>query len=563
MDLLEGTSSARAVAALPWTRFGRRLAERTAGATRAAIERMLGVAAAARLYEAAQGRDDALFSDRALGALDISIEVRGALAGVPDSGPLVVVANHPFGAVDGLVLASIIGRRRSDVRCLANRVLERVPEARREMFLVDTTGGPRAAGRNHRPLRAALSWVRDGGALCVFPAGVVSHSTVTRWAPHDGPWHPSTARLVQASGATVVPCFIEGANSATFQALGLVHPSLRTLWLVRELLRLRGRTLRVHVGRPIAAGELPRDVTHATAVVRERTDWLGSPLRTEVQKLSRSQFLVGAEHYRAFWATADQAPHLVRAIGAAREETFRAVGEGTGRDVDLDPFDRSYVHLCVWDDRADALVGAYRLRVLDDSRTAAAGLYTRTLFRFDDRLTRSLSPGIELGRAFVRQPWQKQYAPLMLLWSGIGRYLTQHTRARYLFGAVSIAGTYAPAARDLMVAFLRRHASDPSRAPLVAPRHPLPPATGVVETPSDVAALSAAVARVDPEGKGVPVLLRHYLKLGARAVGFSVDPAFGHSTDALMVVDLHAVPAPALKRYLGAAQAERHVAKAS
>ena len=563
MDLLEGTSSARVVAPLPWGRLGRRVAEHAAGATRAVMERILGVTEATRLYEAAQGREEALFSDRALGALGISFEVCGNLTDVPETRPLVVVANHPFGAVDGLLLSSIIGQRRPDVRCLATRVLERIPEVRREMFLVDISGGPEAAVRNHRPLRAALAWVRDGGALCVFPAGVVSHSTLTRWAPRDGPWHPSTTRLVQASGATVVPCFIEGTNSATFQALGLVHPSLRTAWLVRELLRLRGRTLRIHIGRPIAAGDLPRDVTRATAVVRERTDWLGSPLRTEVQALSQSQFLTGSEHYRAFWATADQAPHLMQAIGAAREETFRAVGEGTGRDVDLDAFDRSYIHLCVWDDRADALVGAYRLRVLDGARSAAAALYTRTLFQFDDRFTRSLSPGIELGRAFVRQAWQKQYAPLMLLWSAIGRYLTQHTRARYLFGAVSLSASYGPVARDLMVTFLQRHAGDPTRAGLVAPRHPLPPVSTEADAPSDMAALNAAVAQADPEGKGVPVLLRHYLKLGARAIGFSIDPAFGNAIDALMVVDLQAVPAAALKRYLGAAHAERHVAKAS
>jgi putative hemolysin len=532
------------------------LADLVAGAARSAIERALGVTEAARLYEVAQERDDALFGDRALGALGISAEVCGDLADLPATGPLLVVANHPFGAVDGLLLSSIVGRRRGDVRCLANRVLERVPEARREMFLVDTDGGPAAAARNHRPLRAALSWVRRGGALCVFPAGVVSHRTWTRWAPQDGPWHPSIARLAHASDATLVPCFIEGANSAAFQTLGLVHPSLRTLWLVRELLRLRGRRIRVHVGRPIAARDLPRDVVRATGVVRERSDWLGSALRREVRTLSRTQSLVAAEHYRAFWATADRAPHLMRAIGAAREETFRAVGEGTGREVDLDAFDRHYVHLCVWDDRADDLVGAYRLKAFDGTRAAAPELYTRTLFHFDDRLTRSLSPGLELGRAFVRQPWQKQYAPLMLLWSAIGRYVTRHTGARYLFGAVSLSGRYSPAARDLMIAFLRRHAGDPSRAPLVVPRHPLAASTPA-EPPPDVAALHAAVAQLDGEGKGVPVLLRHYLKLGARALEFSVDPAFGNSTDVLMVVDLQAVPAAALKRYLGADPAAR------
>jgi putative hemolysin len=575
VEPLEAASSAR-----PWVpaqglwRPGVERWDRATAAARAAIERALGVTEAARLYEAAQRRDEPSFSDRALATLNVCCDIRGDVERIPAAGPLVVVANHPFGAADGLMLASILGRRRADVRCLATRLLERVPEAHREMFLVDTAGGPAAAARNHRPMRRALSWVRGGGCLCVFPAGDVSHVTHRRWAVHDGPWHGSIARLVRATDATVLPCFIEGANSWMFQALGLLHPSLRTLLLVRELLRLRDRTVRVHVGEPIPVQALPRRIDELTASLRARTDALPKAIparrarpvsiEDEVRALAPERSLASAGGFRVFWVRQAEAPRLVEAIGAAREETFRAIGEGTGHAVDLDAFDRDYVHLCVWDDRAHALAGAYRMTAVSAPATTPDALYTGTLFRFDARLTRALSPGLELGRAFVRPAYQKQFAPLMLLWTGIGRYLAGHAEARYLFGAVSLSASYSPAARDLLIAFLERHACDRTLAGLVEARHPVP--RGAVEdriVPADVSALEAAVAASDREGKGVPVLLRQYLKLGARAIASSVDPAFGHSVDVLMVVDLLAMPEAALKRYLGAERARALAEKLS
>jgi putative hemolysin len=525
------------------------------------LERALGLEEATRLYEAAQSRDEALFSDRALGALGIDVDIEGDLERIPTAGPLVVVANHPFGAVDGLLMASIAGRRRPDVRCLANRVLERLPEARREMFLVDITGGAAAAARNHRPLRAAMSWVRHGGCLGVFPAGIVAHAAPLRWRAQEAPWHASIARLIRATGAAVVPFFIEGGNSWLFQAAGMIHPAMRSALLVRELLKLRGRTLRVHVGTPLAPDQLPRGIDALADELRERTVRLGATthrrtiprpavattLRDEVRRLSSTQLLASADDYRAFWANAAQAPRLVRAIGAAREETFRMVGEGTGGDVDLDEFDRDYVHLCVWDNAADELVGAYRLKYLDGAG-AQARLYTKTLFRFGAELERALSPGVELGRAFVRAPYQKQYAPLMLLWSGIGRYVTTRTDARYLFGPVSISAQYSPAARDLMVGYLSQYACDSARSRHVEARRPVACAAGA-GAPASLDELMARLTEIDPS-RGVPVLLRQYLKLGARALAFSVDPGFGHTIDALMVVDLHGVPERMRKRYL-------------
>jgi putative hemolysin len=569
-------------------RCWRPLTAALAGLGRGQVERALGVTMARRLYEASRLREEPLFCDRALAALDVTYTATGNATRLPAAGPLIVVANHPLGALDGLVLMSLVSRYRRDVRCLASRVLEVIPDARADMLFVDATGGSAAAAFNRRPLRHAVQWVRSGGCLCVFPSGVVSHITARDWTVRDGPWHPSIARLVRATGAPVVPCFIDGANSQAFQIAGLVHPRLRTLLLVRELLRRRGTTVGVRVGQAAGPNELPEELDYLARELRARVYALGGKAAAggevnegglaarrrpgipatasdEVASVRAEQWLAQSDDYGVFWTTASQAPRLVHEIGRAREETFRAVGEGTGKAVDLDAFDNEYVHLCVWNRAAGELAGAYRLNRLDLRTAPHASLYTRTLFRFHPGLEQSLHPALELGRAFVRPPYQKQFAPLMLLWTGIGRFVATRSRSRFLFGAVSISSAYSVEARRLIVAFLRRHAWDAARARLVEAHHPL---TFDVDgarlesshVPDDVATLDDAVRAADGEGKGLPVLLRQYLKLHASALGFGIDPAFGNTIDVLMAVDLPAAPASMLRRYMGAEQARAYLA---
>jgi len=185
----------------------------------------------------------------------------------------------------------------------------------------------------------------------------------------------------------------------------------------------------------------------------ERDDLNGLDELLETQQLARS----GA--FTVFWTEARQAPRLLDRIAVERELAFRAVGEGTGRDRDRDTFDDRYLHLCAWDHTRHELVGSYRLALLDASASAPcrkAGavpsldmLYTSTLFHFDRQLADRLSPAMELGRAFIRAPYQKHHAALMALWMGIGRLVLtrSHSRTRYLFGAVSIPASYSVAAR--------------------------------------------------------------------------------------------------------------------
>ncbi len=529
-------------------------------------ERLLGLSALNRLYDEAAARPETHVVDRMLGALGVSIETIGDLSSLRGQGPLIVVANHPLGALDGLVLASLVARDRPDVRLLANRLLMRIPALRPSLIPVDAFGRGSAGASNRQPLRDAIRWVRQGGSLCVFPSGTVSHVDPKRLAVADPAWSDTLGRLVRLTGARVVPCFIEGRNGAAFQLAGLIHPALRTLLLPRALVGQRHSRVVVHVGDAAPRRLALQPARVATAELRAATDALparhharltsAAMLEREVEPLLARDTLLRSDALSVFTTNAAAAPRLLEAIGRARERTFSAVGEGTGGDVDLDDFDDRYLHLCVWDERARCLAGAYRMQPVD--AVAKAPLYTQTLFRYDQRFLGAIAPGLELGRAFVTPEYQKHYAPLMLLWSGIGRYVARHPHLRHLFGAVSLSAAYSPAARATMIASLEAHAGAHELTGLVMPRHAV---TGPGGLPCQLRALDDAVAALDAEGKGVPVLLRQYLKLQARAVGFSVDPAFGHVVDALMVVDLPQAPASMLRRYMGAEAAQAYLAR--
>lgn len=540
-----------------------------------------------RLYDAIRSSRHVRFSTRALDALEISTRVVGGHTDdIPLSGPLIVAANHPHGALDGLVLAEIVGERRPDVRVLANRLLARIPEAADLCLFVDPFEGAQRAARSLAGLRAAVEWLRQGGALIVFPAGEVAHRPSERpGVPADAAWHSTVGRLALRSGAAVVPAFIEGRNSDLFYRAGRLHARLRTLLLPRELLKQRGRRVTVRLGRPILPGDSSsrlHDPAAATKYVREAVDQLGTSIASaapalervvpavdglvldvEVRKLRAEHKLLESGALQVFCAPAPTIPNVLQEIGRLREITFREVGEGTGRAIDIDRFDQHYLHLFVWNSERREIAGAYRVGPTDTIVAAhgIGGLYTSTLFRYDERLMARLSPALELGRSFVRKEYQRSSSALLLLWKGIGRLVARSNRYRVLFGPVSISSRYSDHSQQLLRAFLRENHYDRELAELVQavtpPSETPAPAGQVTFTAQDIGDVDRVVARVEADGKGVPVLLRQYLRLNARLLGFNVDPAFGDALDALMAVDLAHVEPAILSRYLGREDAAR------
>ena len=282
-------------------------------------------------------------------------------------------------------------------------------------------------------------------------------------------------------------------------------------------------------------------------------------LKAEIDALSPDHRLVDGGRFQVYCARAAQIPWTLREIGRLRELTFRAVGEGTGQGSDLDLFDTFYLHLFLWDAHATAIVGAYRLGLVDDilARHGKRGLYTHSLFKYRTRMLAALNPAIELGRSFVRAEYQRSFAPLMLLWSGLGRFVERAPRYAVLFGAVSISGRYSPASRRLIVEYLSAYRADARLAREVRPRRPFrhgaptEAAITAMSTPGGLDELSRRIAQLEHDGKGLPVLLRQYLQLGGRVLGFNLDRDFADALDGLIMVDLREVEEAVLARYMG------------
>lgn len=566
-------------------------------------ERALGFPGLNRRFAVTQGLPaERPFAQRALDSLGVQISVSAReLESFPRSGAVIVVANHPFGGLDGLILTTLLLRVRPDSKLLANWLLRYIPGMEPTCIFVDPFGGPGARVRNHGGMKSALRWLREGHVLGVFPSGEVSHYRFRQGCVTDPPWSASIARLVQASGAAVVPVHFEGRNSATFQAAGLVHPRLRTVLLPREILRRRAAPVRVQVGHPIAAARLAAfsDPARLIEYLRMRTYLLKNRARRaadcgaggasrrvapcppsrpspafapvapappqdalvrEVAALDEAARVAGHGALQVYCVRAEQIPLALREIGRLREITFRQAGEGTGRPLDLDRFDRWYRHLFLWDAQRGALLGAYRLGLTDEllPRFGSAGLYTSTLFRFDAALLAQLDPAIELGRSFVVAEQQRSFAPLMLLWKGIGRFVARHPRYRRLFGAVSISDEYLSTTKRLLMRFLEQNRYCAELAGLVHSRTPPRlrpfrdwPESLLATAVRSVDEVDELVSEMESDRRGVPVLLRQYLKLNGRLLGFNVDPAFGDVLDGLILIDLCDVPRATLDRYLG------------
>ncbi len=556
----------------------------------AAIEKLLRLDRFDRLWEDVPGADNRLIADHPLAQLNVHTQVSERdLALIPKQGPVVVVANHPFGLIEGAILPSLFLSVRPDVKVVANHLLAGMPETSGLCIFVDPYGGEQATRANRKGLKDAIAWLKQGGLLIMFPAGEVSHLNLKERAITDPEWSNTVARLIRITAATVLPTYILGANSALFQLLGLMHPRVRTALLPHEFFNKHNRNIEVRIGSPIAPAKIRayQDDVALIRYLRRRTYLLqdreapkqfsaafAEPqavevacelLSIEVSRLAPERTLVENDDFAVLLARANEIPNVLREIGRLRELTFRQVGEGTGKPIDLDRFDDHYWHLFVWHRHAREVAGAYRLGPSDEilARFGPKGFYTSRLFQWRQPFLDRMIPALELGRSFVRPEYQKTYAPLLLLWKGIGQFLVRHPQYKVLFGPVSISNGYSAASRHLMVKFLSAYRQSPEFAPLVRARNPFRQRPSkladelIGATVWDVEELSALIADVETDRKGVPVLLKQYLKLGGELAAFHVDRRFANALDGLIIVDLRKTDVRVLERYMskeGAAQ---------
>lgn len=578
------------------------------------FESFMGMAALNKAYFHVQDHPDGNFFDRALASLDVTYEIdEEDLKKIPANGPLIIVSNHPLGGLDGIILGSVLLRVREDSKLIVNELLTRMSEIEPYVITVNAFGGKKAMAQNVAAMKETIRHLKNGGCVGTFPSGTVSYLH-RDFCISDPDWNTNIASIAKRTGANILPIYFEARNSWLFYAAGVIHPMLRTMLLPRELIRIskickKRPAVRMYVGSVVPARKVsdfktdedliswlrissyilggrdkkgePQSFSQARAIQKSIEKFLPKIMQKEMQELilpvspdkmaeeveslPESACMIRGDKISVYCAEAWQIKRILVEIGRLREKTFREVGEGTGKSFDIDEFDQYYLHMFMWDHENKAIVGAYRIGRTDKIVNAMGvqGLYASTLFRMKPELIAHISPALEMGRSFIASEYQKKRSTLAILWRGIGEYIYRNPRYKTLYGPVSISTDYHSISKDLIVQFLTEHKTDEELAKFVKAKKPPKVRLKNAERKAlsgslDIEHISALVSEVEIDNKGLPTLLKHYLKLDGQLLAFNVDHDFGSCIDGLIMVDLMKTDVKLLKSYMGAEQAEEY-----
>ncbi len=534
-----------------------------------------------KLYSNVYDEDPEAFLDRLIEALGVTIEINEEdLLKIPKEGPFITISNHPFGGLDGIILIKLLSKIRPDYKVMANFLLRKIVPIK-DYFLAVNPFEDRKNISSASGIKEALRHLEEGKPLGLFPAGEVSSYKADSNNIEDKEWGQSVLKMIKKANVPVIPIYFKGSNSLLFQLLGLIHPMLRTVKLPSELLNKKNRIIRLRIGNPISP-EIQNsftDIMQYGKFLRAKTYLLGSSLevkkfflksqkaeknietvapsidvevlKKEVANVTEDYLLFSMKNYSVFCAPTLKIPNILNEIGRLREVTFRAVGEGTNRSIDLDEFDLYYYHLFIWDNDASRIVGAYRVgkgkEIID--RYGIKGFYINTLFKIRKDMLPVLYESIELGRSFVIEEYQRKPLPLFMLWKGILYFLIKNPEYRYLIGPVTISGKYTTVSKELIMKFIIRNHWDAELAQCITPRCKYRVETNdpdvdimVDASGADIAMLDKMIGDIEPSSDKLPILLKKYISLNGRIIGFNIDPKFNMCLDGLLILDLFDVP---------------------
>lgn len=531
------------------------------------------------------------------GLLDSSLDYLGAtldihnlqnLKNTPKTGPIVFIANHPLGGLDGMLLAQMILKIRPDLKVLTNKLLLSFPEFS-DLFIGVDVLNPNKQKQNAKGILKFSKHLGQGGAVLIFPAGLVSDIELKNFSIQDRPWNSIAARLILKHKAQCLPIYVDAQNSYAFYLSGLIHKRLRTALLGRAMLSKKDKTIRVIIGEVLAYTDLSHskdsqsitqylevcchslkhrhEEKNATPIPQKqkniKQDITIEKINTQLKKLQPYQ-LVEYKSMAVYCAPYDKLGCVMEQIAISREKTFRSVDEGTGNELDTDVYDPFYWHLWIWDDDKNKIVGGYRLAKVDKliANHGLKNLYSYSLYNYNLNFIKSLKHSVEVGRSFVTAEYQRHPRALDLLWKGIGAYMLDNPNYHTLFGGVCISQQYSMLARALLADTLtHQYPVDDSIAKHIKPRKPLnvqnkPWTNKLLPSLSRIPTINKLLGTID-SGKTVPILIRHYLALNGRFVTFSINDALNKSLDGLIMVDLRTAPDKYLIRYLGVKGSEQ------
>lgn len=492
---------------------------------------------------------------------------------IPGKGSIIIVANHPYGGLEGVILAHILSSIRPDIKIMANVGLRIIPELRD--FFIFTNPLKTHNPKNIKSIKECRKHLENKGLLLLFPAGKVAYYRKEYNSVADGDWSKIAAYLALDLNISVQTLFISGQNSQFFLALGRLYYRFRLLMLPREFAKKKRDIIEIRCSYPIPPSILRQkgksdEVTSYLRMVTYLMDpFLGKRIKSknddsiqemsplleridkklllsEIKQIPENQYLADFQHFSVYCGLKKQIPQIVHEITILREKTFREFDEGSGHPCDTDNFDDTYTHLFIWNNRDLEIIGAYRMGQSD----LIPERYLTHMFDFTENFLKNTTPPLEMGRSFIVKEHQKSFYGLFLLWRGIGEFCVRNPQYRILYGTVSLSYLYDNRSISLIDRVLTTGDSTvKAKAPYVQQLQ-REVDNYLKEYTLGFKELSLMVRSIESDGKDIPILIKQYWKLGAKFLINAIDTSFGDTPGLLLVVNLPETPKSSLKMYM-------------
>ena len=561
--------------------------------------RLLRISKVNKIYQKHKDKKDLPFLNGILDEFQIEFEIpEEDLKRIPKNGAFITVSNHPLGGIDGILLLKLLLEHRPDYKIIGNFLLHRIAPLKPYVMPVNPFENHKDAKSSLLGLKSSLQHLQDGRPLGIFPAGEVSTYRDGKLMV-DKPWELGAVKLIKKAEVPVIPIYFHAKNSWLFYILSKISDTFRTAKLPSELLSQKNRVIKVRIGKPISVKDQQeyKDISSFYEYLRKKTYMLANPFEKKTQNILSTQNLkiaippkkiisqkniqgcikevaslrkngkrlLESKNYEVFFASAKEIPNLLQEIGRLREITFRDIGEGTNKAIDIDKFDKYYHHLFLWDQEVKALVGSYRMGLGKDiyKKHGIAGFYIQTLFRLEPELHGMMEQTIEMGRAFIIKEYQQKPMPLFLLWKGIVHITLRYPEYKYLMGGVSISNQFSDFSKSLMIEFMKSHYYDPYIAQYIQPKKEFKVKLKDADkdfvfdaAKADMQKFDKVIDEIEPGALRIPVLIKKYVKQNARLVAFNVDPKFNNAVDGLMYIKVSDIPESTVKPVMEEFQAE-------
>tara|TARA_B110000046_G_C13025595_1_gene413840 strand:+ start:2443 stop:4251 length:1809 start_codon:yes stop_codon:yes gene_type:complete len=560
--------------------------------------KVLRISAINKIYNNNKSKSDLDFLNGVLDDCNIKFEIpEEDLKRIPKEGSFITVSNHPLGGIDGVLLLKLLIEKRADYKIIANFLLHRIVPLKPYVMPVNPFETRKDAKSSIAGIKSALLHLKEGKPLGIFPAGEVSTYKDGKLKV-DRPWEEGAVRLIKKAQVPVIPIYFHAKNSRLFYILSKISDTLRTAKLPSEVISQKGRVIKVRIGKPISVKDQNeyKEISTFYEFIRKKTYMLANPFEKAHKLISTQHIkikkkpkeitgqrsvdsfvkevnalrekngkLLESKNYEVFFASPKVIPNLLHEIGRLREITFRDVGEGTNKSIDLDKYDRYYHHLILWDREANCLAGSYRMGLGKEiyKKYGINGFYVQTLFRIEPELHQMMENTIEMGRAFIIKEYQQKPMPLFLLWKGIVHVTLRYPEYKYLMGGVSISNQFSDFSKSLMIEFMKSHYYDPYIAQYIYPKkeYKVKLKDGDKDfvfdaTKADMQKFDKIIDEIEPGALRIPVLIKKYVKQNARLVAFNVDPKFNNAVDGLMYIKVSDIPESTVKPVMEEFQAE-------